>query len=170
MKQPIRPPDEDVNEFQEHTYNNEHVYNMAVKTEFSSSVKLLFELTSRIDERVKILTESNAKLEKRFETFMDMQNLSLQRITALESKNGTEIKRNVEDLNNRMREVEQKLITTDIIARGHQNRWEKIFEQGTKLLIAITAAFIIWKSGWSSSHILTPNLNVTPAPITTTAP
>lgn len=160
MKQPVKFEDDKEFEGADKYLNSEH-YNNVV------TIRSLFELTSRIDERVKAINENNLKIEKRFDAYLEAHNQLLQRITALESKNGTEIKRNVEDLSNRMRDMEQKFISIDIIARNHQNRWEKIFEQGTKLIMAIAAAFIIWKAGWSSSHILAPNLNVTPAPITT---
>jgi D-hexose-6-phosphate mutarotase len=161
MKSPIKFEDDKEFEGPDKYLNSEH-YNNVV------TIRSLFELTSRIDERVKAINENNLKIEKRFETYLEVHNQLLQRITALESKNGTEIKKNVEDLSNRLRDIEQKFISIDIITKSHQTRWEKIFEQGTKLTMAIAAAFIIWKAGWASSHILAPNLNIIPAPITAT--
>src|ERR1035437_5797263 len=91
---------------------------------------------SRIDERVKSLFDNNLKTDRRLEVFLEIQNQLIQRVTALESKNGTEIKRQVEELNNKMHDMELKLQSSGIISIVHQTRWEKIIEHGTKLLIA----------------------------------
>jgi len=116
--------------------------------EVAVSIRSLFELTSRIDERVKLLFETSSKTDDKFNQIMKCQNEIMQRVTALESKNGTEIKKSVEELNNRIRTIETQVQSIDFITKGHQTRWDKIMDNGMKLLVAIAAAFIIWRAGW----------------------
>ena len=146
---------------------NEHIYD----TEVSMSIKSLFELTTRIDERVKSLYDSGSKIEGRFDVIIEIQNELLQRVTALESKNGTEVKKQVNDLITKVQDLEIKIQSIDIIARGHSTRWEKIADNSMKLLIAIAAAFIIWRAGWSTNlqPQLTPNIS-TPITAATKTP
>src|SRR5271169_5918352 len=126
---------------------NDHIYN----TEVAASIKSLFELTSRIDERVKVLFENSSKIEGRFEAIMENQNELLQRVSTLEAKNGAEVKIKVEELSNKVQNIELKIQAVDTIAKGHLNRWEKIADNSMKLLIALAASFIIWRAGWSNT-------------------
>jgi uncharacterized membrane protein YccC len=139
---------------------SDHIYD----TEVASSIRSLFELTSRIDERVKVLFENSAKIEGRFEAIMENQNQLLQRVTALESRNGAEVKRQVEELNNKVQNMELKMQAVDIIARGHLTKWEKVADNMMKLLIALAASFIIWRAGWSNSPQPQPQPQPQPAP------
>ena len=122
-------------------------------SEMSKSIKSLFELTTRIDEKVKSFYELSSKVELNYHAFIETKLELLQRITVLESKNGSELKRQMEDLNNKFRNVELQVQATEIVSKGQHNRLEKIADNAMKLLIAIAAAFIIWKSGWSETEV-----------------
>ena len=111
------------------------------------SIHSLFELTSRIDERVKLITESYAKMEIKFDTIVKSQQELLQRVTTLEAKNGAELKKAVEELSERMRKIELQVQTIDFLAKGSQNKWDKAIEYGMKILVAIAAAFLTFKIG-----------------------
>ena len=122
-------------------------------SEMSKSIKSLFELTTRIDEKVKLLCELSTKVDLNYNSFMETKIELLQRITALESKNGSELKKQLENLSDNFRKIEVQVQASEIISKGHHNRLEKITDNGMKLLIAVAAAFIIWKSGWSENEV-----------------
>ena len=132
-------------------------------SEMSKSIKSLFELTTRIDEKVKLLCELSSKVDLNYNLLMETKIELLQRITYLESKNGSELKKQLEDLNNKFRTVEMQVQATEIISKGHHNRLGKIADNGMKLLIAVAAAFIIWKSGWSGNELHVTNTSPTSA-------
>jgi hypothetical protein len=144
---------------------SEHIYD----TEVALSIKSLFELTTRIDERVKALFENSSKIESRFDAIMEIQNELLQRVTALESKNVAEVKKQADELALKVQQIELKLQSVDMVTRGHLNKWEKIADNTMKLLIAIAAAFIIWRAGWSSSSLPQSISNI-PTPTGSAAP
>jgi hypothetical protein len=113
----------------------------------AESIKLLFELTSRIDERVKYLSENASKQDGKFETIAEYQQKLLERIIALENKNGETIKKQTEDLNIRIRNIELQIKTLEVISKGNSNRWDKITDMIWRIIIIMTASFLIWKMG-----------------------
>lgn len=123
----------------------------------ADSIRSLFELTSRIDERVKLLSEVVGKTDSKFDAIMKNQQELLQRVTALESKNGTETKKDVSQLSEKMQRIELKMQNIETLAKGSQNRWEKIIDYSMKILLAVAATFIVYKLGIS-------NINVTGGP------
>jgi uncharacterized protein (DUF3084 family) len=131
----------------------EHFDNIVYDKQVSESIRSLFELTSRIDERVKLLTETYSKAESKFDTIMKSQQELLQRVTALESKNGTELKKTVGDIEERLRKIEIHIQSVEYIAKGSQNKWDKAIEHGMKILVAIAATILIYKLGMSGINI-----------------
>ena len=83
-------------------------------SEVASSIKSLFELTSRIDERVKVLFENSSKIESKFNTIMELQNDLMQRITAVESREKSNLREGVntvtEALNDESRKTQQTIL------------------------------------------------------------
>jgi predicted HAD superfamily phosphohydrolase len=130
----------------------EHFDNIYDK-QISDSIRSLFELTSRIDERVKLLTETYSKTDVKFDMIVKSQQELLQRVTALESKNGSELKKTVYDLEERLREIEIHIQSIEYIAKGSQNKWDKAIEYGMKILVAIAATVLIYKLGMSGINI-----------------
>jgi vacuolar-type H+-ATPase subunit I/STV1 len=120
--------------------------------EITDSLKLVFDLTSRIDERVKLLIENQHDAESRIEKIIEKQETIAMRLIALENKNGTEehineLKKEVKELNNRMNSTEKSLNTLELNQTQHTNRWRALADIIFKIIVMVTGAFILFKLG-----------------------
>lgn len=113
-------------------------------------IRSLFELTSRIDERVKSLSECVLKTEAKFDYILKNQQELLQRVTVIESKNGTETKKIILQVSERLQKLESQVQNLEIVTKGSQTRWEKILDYAMKVLLAVAATFIVYKLGLSN--------------------
>ena len=120
-------------------------YDNLYDKQVAESIRSLFELTSRIDERAKNMTEAHKRFETKFDAITENQQELLQRVTALESKNGSELKKAIEELNERLRRLEVQVQAIEFIAKGSQNKWDKLMENGMRLLVAVAAAILAFK-------------------------
>ena len=90
------------------------------------SIKLMFDLTSRIDERTKTLTNDNKELNTKFENINE-------RIKNIEMK--------------AIRDIEMKLQTIDMFRQTSENRVKMIFDLFWKIFAIVTGAFMVYKLG-----------------------
>jgi chromosome segregation ATPase len=115
--------------------------------EVSESIKLVFDLTSRIDERVKILVEQHNEANQRIEKLMERHENILSRISVLENKNGNDVKQDVSELKKDVKGLEIKLAALEIHSSGHENKWKLVGDFIFKLAIAAIGAVLAWKLG-----------------------
>ena len=112
-------------------------------SQVQESIRGLYELTSRIDERVKVIAESATKSDSKFEEVIKLHNELSRKFSVLESKNGNQLKEVVDALNNKVQNIEGKIITLEILTQGHTHKWNYIGDLIMKLLVAVAAAFVI---------------------------
>jgi len=113
------------------------------ENQVSESIRSLYELTTRIDERVKNMGSTMTKSDVAIEKGRQDQNGLLQRVVALESGSGTAVK----DLNERLRKLELQMGAVEIISTGNQSKWQLITDAVMKLAVILTATILIWKLG-----------------------
>jgi hypothetical protein len=118
-------------------------------SQVQDSIRGLYELTSRIDERVKIIAESAAKSDLKFEEVMKMHHELSKKISVLESKNGNQLKEEVDGLNSKVQLMEGKIIALEIMNQGHTNKWNLVIDAAVKVLVAIAAGSVIWHFGFT---------------------
>jgi len=142
--------------------------------QLTESVKLVFELSSRIDERVKILVEQQGEVQERIDKIMEKQEVTTSRLAILENKNGnhikediTDLKKNVRelegdikeditDIKKNVREVENKFQLFEIKIEGiqqktthHDTRMNQVFDWVLKIMFTVVAGYLLYKAGWS---------------------
>lgn len=130
----------------------------------TESIKLVFDLTSRIDERVKILVEQQGEAQNRIDKLIEKQEVITTRIAILENKNGTAIKEEVAEIKKNlhalqsddMTEVKKSVHALEIKMAGieyqaitHENKWKVAGDFIFKVILAALGAFFAWKL---SSH------------------
>ncbi len=120
-------------------------YDATYDKQVAESIRSLFELTSRIDERVNNIIENHKRFEATFKTISDNQLTFLQRVTALEATNGHDLKKVIEELNERIRRLEIQVQAIEFIAKGSQTKWDRSIEYGMKILVALAAAILAFK-------------------------
>ena len=123
-----------------------------------SSVKSLFDLTSRIDERVKGITKKQEDYEIKLEKLLEFQNKIESRIAVIESQNGQELEKKINELAGKlqdaekiskdaMHQIELKVEALNIFKVGAENRLNKYFDLVLKILWALVTAYILYKVG-----------------------
>jgi chromosome segregation ATPase len=115
--------------------------------EVSESIKLVFDLTSRIDERVKILVEQHNEASGRIEKLMERHENILSRISVLENKNGNHMKEDVSTLQKEMKSLEVKVAALEIQSNRHENKWTLAADFLFKVVLAVIGAVLAWKLG-----------------------
>jgi TolA-binding protein len=116
----------------------------------SESVKLVFDLTSRIDERVKMLVEQHNDSNQRIEKIVERHENFSSRITVLENKNGNnldEIKKTLKDTEKTLRELEIKVAALQIHSGQHESKFKTAGDFVFKIVVAVIGGYIVWKLG-----------------------
>lgn len=113
----------------------------------SESIKLVFDLTSRIDERVKILIEQHNEANHRIEKLMERHEGIMTRISVLENRNNNNFKDEIAEIRKEQKVLEIKLTALEMTSSHHDNKWKVVGDAVFKIGIAIVGGFIAWKLG-----------------------
>ena len=134
-------------------------------SQVSESIKLVFDLTSRIDERVKILVENQKTSDKRIEKLLTTQNELVSKVAILESKeaaikpivserlavlesHGRPVKKEIDNLELKVQEIELKMETLNLRTASSESKWAKIIDFCLKLGWALLAGYILYRLGF----------------------
>lgn len=110
--------------------------------ELMDSFKSLYELSTRIDERVKnLITRSDTHDTKVSEILFAQKDIE-GRIRVLESK----IEKN-DDSNNQLNMLSSRVQTIEISHTGHSNVWKTVINFVVQLSLILVAAYILYKLG-----------------------
>lgn len=119
--------------------------------EVSDSLKLVFDTTSRIDERIKVLIEKNNESKDKIEKLYDQQVTLLNRITILENKNNTQIindlKNEVNIIDGRVEHLSDRLVHVEKEVNQSNSKWANIIDFAFKVATIVIGAIIMWKLG-----------------------
>lgn len=121
---------------------NEHTYK-----EVSDSIKLVFDLTSRIDERVKMLVEQHNDTTQKIEKLMDRQENLLTRTSVLENKSAPDTKQDLQELRHVCEELKIKVAALEIYTARHESKWQMIGDFIYKTVLTVVGLFIAYKIG-----------------------
>lgn len=120
----------------------------------SDSIKDLFDLTARIDERVISIAQKQVDSDHRMEKFLDTHAKLVERVVMIESKDSEsmrqdidELKKEMSDLHGNLKQVELGMNTLNIHTNKQEVRWRMIFDVLMKVIIIVAASIIIWKFG-----------------------
>lgn len=113
--------------------------------EVSESIKLVFDLTSRIDERVKHLVEQHNEANQRIEKLMERHENILSRLSVLENKNGHGMKEDITELKKDFHAMEIKVAAIEMQTTRHEDKWKTIGDFIFKVTVAVVGAVIVWK-------------------------
>lgn len=120
-------------------------YDIEFNRELAASVKSLYDLTTRVDERVEQLISCQKTITSRMELLGDRASELTSRVTVLEkttnqSDDVTQLVRKVHDLELRTQSIE-------INSGNVENRWKTIVNFALQLIWVIIAAYLLYKLG-----------------------
>lgn len=141
----------------------------------SESIKNLFELSTRIDERVQVIMKKQDEIDKKIETMNASIGKMSTRLSVVEAKNPDAYKRDIGKLFDRVHETNLDLkslqnryeanvpIIHDLDKRSHKNvaniqelqsqsqqnegRWKSVFGFIIQIIWVILAAYLLFKLG-----------------------
>ena len=135
---------------------------IAVKilTQTSENIQKLFDLSTRIDERVKGISAKQEDIEQRLNDLSDSHNEMLQNIAVLESQGRAEFpshkcphKPTIDGMVNLLAAIDKRLAMVEIVSNGQQDKWKRITDFVLQLVWIVLAAWVLYK------------LNLSPPPV-----
>lgn len=119
----------------------------------SDNIQKLFDLSTRIDERVKSLQKDQSEIKEELGEVVDTSHIVIQRIAVAESKLETPLHEEVVLLQKTIIEIDKRLRSLEKTSEGNESRWNAIFQFITQLVWITLAAYVLYK------------LNLSPPPV-----
>ena len=117
----------------------------------NDSLKMVFDITSRIDERMKVLVENHNESKDKIEKLCDQQITLLNRLTILENKNGIEamheLRNEVNTLDQKIEGISERLLYVEKEMTHSSNKWTSILDFIFKVGVVVIGSIILWKLG-----------------------
>lgn len=110
----------------------------------SKSTKSIYDLTSRMDERMKLMVAKQVDTDNKIDKIITLQISLSERTTILETKQPLNI---IKDLENKIEKLE--IETHDIKVRHETSNknWKGIFDIIVQIFTIVLGAWIVWKMG-----------------------
>ena len=124
-----------------------------ILSQTSENIQKLFDLSTRIDERVKAIRDKQDDLDDRLSEIIKTHHEVMQKIAVLESKDGgigavsvklDEVQREVKS---ELIEIDKRLALVESKTNTNQDRWNKIFTFAIQIIWVILAAYLLMKLG-----------------------
>lgn len=131
---------------------------MQILSQTSENIQQLFDLSTRIDERVKSIQRKQVDLDRQFEAGTAERNLQMQKLAILESTSLapalSAIKDKLDSVDKEFILLDRRIISVEYATSINQDRWGKISSFVIQLIWIVIAAWILFKL----------NLNAPPVP------
>lgn len=111
----------------------------------SENIQKLFDLSTRIDERVKAIQANQTNLESRIESLIGSHNVAMQKIVVLESRDVKYLDSKLSECEREISSMDKRLSTVESSSGQSQDRWNKIMSFVIQLVWVILAAWLLMK-------------------------
>jgi predicted nuclease with TOPRIM domain len=111
----------------------------------SESIRNVFELTTRIDERVQLMMKKQEELERKIDNAGTLSNAVNTRVSLLESKNNNHIESQLDQLNTTVNDLRSKVQELEGDTSRSGERWKQIMAFAVQLVWVIVAAYVLYK-------------------------
>jgi len=111
----------------------------------SENIQKLFDLSTRIDERVKAIQSNQSSLETRISTLVESNYIVMQKIAVLESKDFRLFDTKITECEKENTVLDKRLIIVESSNGQSQDRWNKIMSFVIQLVWVILAAWLLMK-------------------------
>ncbi len=119
--------------------------------EVSDSLKLVFDLTIRIDERMKSLIANNEEAKEKIDKLFENQTALLGKVIILENKNASqfveELKKEIDVIEGRVDHLADRLVDIEKDMQMHAGKWTSFFDFIFKIAVMVVGGIILWKLG-----------------------
>jgi chromosome segregation ATPase len=116
-----------------------------ILSQTSENIQKLFDLSTRIDERVKSIQNKQHDLEERLDNVIARHSEVMQKIAVLESKNGDALEEEIDKCREKFAELDKRLVIVEGVSGRSQDRWNKIGQFIIQLVWVLLAAWLLLK-------------------------
>lgn len=116
-----------------------------ILSQSSENIQKLFDLSTRIDERVKSIQSNQSNLEDRIESLIGSHNAAMQKIAVLESRDLKIFDAKLIELEKEASLFDKRLSSVESASGQSQDRWNKIMAFVIQLVWVILAAWLLLK-------------------------
>lgn len=131
---------------------------MQILSQTSENIQRLFDLSTRIDERVKSIQQKQEEMDDRINAVITEHNSLMQKLAVLESRSYApaiaSLEQKLTEMNKEMDAIDRRLINVEHATMTNQDRWGKISSFVIQLIWIVIAAWVLFKL----------NLNAPPVP------
>lgn len=114
--------------------------------EMRKSINNVLDITSRIDERLKILYEKDDEYKENFQQlFRDISSI-LQRLASNDSIVPS-VQESLNELQEKTHELEIKMSNMHVAVKDHSDKWSKLIDWTFKIALTGMSAFAAYKLG-----------------------
>lgn len=116
--------------------------------ELTESIKSIFELTTRIDERMQLMTKKQEAIDAALKSQGELiSNLSSRIIILENSINSKDIEQDVDKNIDKIHALEVKVNSLQISNEGTEGRWKTIVNFSLQIIWVLLAAYLLYKLG-----------------------
>lgn len=119
----------------------------------SDNVQKLFDLITRVDERVKNIQDNQAELSGQIKEIVIDYHELLERIITLEAKHGKLVQEEIIKYTDKVADIDKRILGLEHSSRSNEGRWNRVFSFLIQLIWVVLAAWVLFK------------LNLNPPPI-----
>lgn len=126
-----------------------------ILTQASENIQKLFDLTTRIDERVKSISTKQEQLDARIDVTNQKYNDLLNKIAIIESQvnSAKEILEHIKELNSNITNLNGRLNQVEKQQGAHDERWKGVATFFIQLAWVILAAYLLTKLNLQSPAV-----------------
>ncbi len=124
-----------------------------ILSQTSENIQKLFDLSTRIDERVKAIRDKQDDLDERLTDITKGHQEVMQKIAVLESKDGgvgavsAKLEEVQKEVNHKLIEIDKRLSMVESKTNTSHDRWNKIFTFTIQIIWVVLAAYLLMKLG-----------------------
>lgn len=122
-------------------------------TQVTESTKSIYELTARVDERVKLVSERQATLDNKIESMVASHNQIVSRVVTLETRDYVELQKEVDKLTDLIQAQESRLAILEDNKKGMDWKLGQVADFVIKLVWVVVACYVVYKLGLSTPPI-----------------
>jgi len=116
-----------------------------ILSQTSDNIQKLFDLSTRIDERVKAIQDRQGSIDHRIEEIIERQLTLMQRLTVLEAKDLKAMTDDLENAETAITSLDKRLSMLEGDSGRNNDRWKSIASFVVQLIWVILAAYLLMK-------------------------
>ena len=113
--------------------------------EVTQSIKAVFDLTARVDERVKMIVDKQTVMERRMEHFTDLQNELTTKVHVLQSLNTDSLKADVNIIEESLDDIKLRLAIVERLGNNTEHKWKLAFDFVYKTVWVVLVCYLLYK-------------------------